>query len=374
MQMCRSDSFNTSKPVGSAAPNPDPPSLANRQSAGTPPAVYAGVSRRTLPSVVKRMQDRGSTVQRRVLTVGPVDTEVAIAQEYLAQSTALFPEWGESVLNEMAKFEQESKLLETEIFVGHGSPQKLGEMDVPTFVEAIKPKLDLGKKYSFTFFACQVGKKIPASENKSYATKVADELRRDNYQVTITSPENLVFVVGQNSFVEGNPFGKDVESPISAQTLTLYKNAFKDTVESLIDGLSGDLANLWKNIDDSIGRDIKTLQGRGVKSAKLPKPKSASVKDHFKTVLKGFAADPSQSKTVKTIETRLEWVMKLETYKTLVESANGISYGDLMKMLESRYRRNLLYPEVVRKLENTNSQATLVKSLPDSASEGWHLS
>ncbi|MFL6446754.1 MAG: hypothetical protein ACJ746_03590 [Bryobacteraceae bacterium] len=326
-----------------------------------------GIARQT-KTVPRSVQRTPQVLQRRVLTIGEVDTEVELSQEYLARSIAQFPQSGWSVVPAMGSFEAVPTLLDTEleILVGHGNPKKMGDMDRATLVNALASRMEKGKSYNFLFFACSVAQ-APA-ENKSLAAEVAEDLRAKQFTVSVTAPEGLVFVIGENSYVQGNPFNRNEEKLVEPQRKQLYYRALTDTIDTLVEELGGDLSIRWPSFANSITTDIATLKGCGVKAAKLPIGKNESQKDFLKRVVTAIKTE-DQQKTANAICTRLQQVMSLLSYKALV--VGGLSFAELLRLLEARYFRNIYYPAIGSKLQTDAGGARLLRSLPGKGSEGW---
>ena len=324
------------------------------------------------------MPRRGSSVQRRVLTVGPVDAEVEISQEYLAQSVSAFPLWGPSVQSNLGSvqdadrygdLERTKELLspELEIFVGHGNTMKMGGLEAEEFAKMLEPKLKKEKAYSLLFFACDVGKPV---ESKSYAAKVAEFLNGNGYRVAITAPKQLVFVLGSNLYAEGSPFTKELEKSVDAEKKKLYYNALVDTINTLVEELTENPAMaLWdaKSRDEAIESDIVELKARAVKAAKNQKPKTKSLKEHFIDIVESVQTQ-DKDRTAIALATRIEQIMGLKTYKTLVR---GLSAREVNRLLEARYFRNIYYPVVVENLKNKPARTGLLETLPGPSSGNW---
>ena len=298
-------------------------------------------------------------LQRRVLTIGEVDAEVEVSQEYLARSIEpLFPQ------SIMGSFENTQKLShqEREVLVGHGNQEAIASMSAPAFAAELAKRLDRGRHYELVLFACNVGK-APAPLD-SLAHSAVKLLADGGYKVDVIAPEALAFVVAPGLAVTGSPYTKEVGTTAQREGARMYVRAFEEITGGINKALEGPLDATWQK---EILADLQTLKGKNVKAAKQAL-KGELPPAHLRRALAALTADQNTRK-IDAILNTLGWVTQLRTYELLGE--DRFSIGELTAILDKRYRREFLNPGAASAIEANTTPAKALRGLPRPGTPGW---
>jgi len=298
-------------------------------------------------------------LQRKVLTIGPVDAEVEVSQEYLARS--IEPVFPQSI---MGSFETTAKLShqEREVIVGHGNQEKIASMQAPALAAALAKRLDRGRHYELVFFACNIGK-APAPLD-SLAHTAATLLAADGYEVDILAPEALAFVVAPGLAVTGNPYTKEVTTAAQAKAAAMYVEAFAEITQAITEALKGPLDATWAG---KIEADLQTLKFKNVKAAKQ-RSKGETAAGHLSRTL-GALTNEQRNRKLDLVLKALGWITELKTYELLGDERFDIT--ELTAILDKRYRHKFLNPTAASAVEAGKTPAQALRGMPRPGTQGW---